>query len=119
MNVSIGKTKNNQKWSRNKKTGLYRNKQFQYAILFSLVVIMTYSINGMIPFQSSDKINDDTNFHKDPYMFDYLVIGAGSGGMASARRAASYGAKVGIIEKGRLGGTCVNVGCVPKKVMCK
>jgi glutathione reductase (NADPH) len=51
------------------------------------------------------------------YDFDYLVIGAGSGGIASARRAATYGAKVGVIEKGRLGGTCVNVGCVPKKVM--
>jgi len=49
--------------------------------------------------------------------YDYLVLGAGSGGVASARRAASYGAKVGIIEKGRLGGTCVNVGCVPKKIM--
>jgi glutathione reductase (NADPH) len=49
--------------------------------------------------------------------FDYFVIGAGSGGMASARRAASYGAKVAVVEKGRLGGTCVNVGCVPKKVM--
>lgn len=49
--------------------------------------------------------------------FDYLVIGAGSGGMASARRAARYGAKVALVERGRLGGTCVNVGCVPKKVM--
>jgi len=49
--------------------------------------------------------------------FDYLVLGAGSGGVASARRAASYGAKVAIIEKARLGGTCVNVGCVPKKIM--
>ncbi|PWW75264.1 hypothetical protein C7212DRAFT_198253 [Tuber magnatum] len=49
--------------------------------------------------------------------YDYLVIGGGSGGLASARRAsAMYGAKVGIIESGRLGGTCVNVGCVPKKV---
>jgi len=53
----------------------------------------------------------------DDYDFDYLVVGAGSGGIASARRAATYGAKVGVIEKGRLGGTCVNVGCVPKKVM--
>ena len=53
------------------------------------------------------------------YDFDYLVIGAGSGGIASARRAATYGAKVGVVEKARLGGTCVNVGCVPKKVMCK
>lgn len=49
--------------------------------------------------------------------FDYLVIGGGSGGVASARRAATYGAKVSIIEGSAMGGTCVNVGCVPKKVM--
>lgn len=49
--------------------------------------------------------------------FNYLVIGGGSGGVASSRRAASYGAKVLLIEAGRIGGTCVNVGCVPKKVM--
>lgn len=49
--------------------------------------------------------------------FDYVVIGGGSGGLGSARRAAILGAKVLIIEHGRLGGTCVNVGCVPKKVM--
>ncbi|WKX88917.1 hypothetical protein Q1695_008505 [Nippostrongylus brasiliensis] len=49
--------------------------------------------------------------------FDYLVIGGGSGGIASARRAREFGASVALIESGRLGGTCVNVGCVPKKVM--
>ncbi len=49
--------------------------------------------------------------------FDYLVIGGGSGGMATARRAAGYGARVGLVEKAAMGGTCVNVGCVPKKVM--
>ncbi len=49
--------------------------------------------------------------------FDLLVIGGGSGGVATANRAASYGANVGIFEKNRLGGTCVNVGCVPKKIM--
>jgi glutathione reductase (NADPH) len=49
--------------------------------------------------------------------FNYLVIGGGSGGIASARRAASYGAKTALIEGGAIGGTCVNVGCVPKKVM--
>lgn len=49
--------------------------------------------------------------------FDYLCIGGGSGGIASANRAARYGAKVGLIEAKDLGGTCVNVGCVPKKVM--
>lgn len=49
-------------------------------------------------------------------VYDFLVIGGGSGGMASARRAASHGAKVALIEQSRLGGTCVNVGCVPKKL---
>ena len=49
--------------------------------------------------------------------FDYLVIGGGSGGIASARRAREFGVSVGLIENSRLGGTCVNVGCVPKKVM--
>lgn len=48
--------------------------------------------------------------------YDYLVIGIGSGGIASARRAAKYGAKVIAVESKRMGGTCVNVGCVPKKV---
>jgi glutathione reductase (NADPH) len=51
------------------------------------------------------------------YDFDLFVIGAGSGGIAAARRAAEYGAKVGIAEFDRLGGTCVNRGCVPKKLM--
>lgn len=50
-------------------------------------------------------------------LYDYLVIGGGSGGIASARRAAQYGARVLLIEEGKLGGTCVNRGCVPKKVM--
>ena len=48
---------------------------------------------------------------------DYLVIGGGSGGLASARRAAAHGAKTALVEPKALGGTCVNVGCVPKKVM--
>lgn len=49
--------------------------------------------------------------------FDYLVIGGGSGGIASANRAGMHGASVGLIEAENLGGTCVNLGCVPKKVM--
>ncbi len=49
--------------------------------------------------------------------YDFIVIGGGSGGIAAARRAAEYGANVLLIEYGPLGGTCVNVGCVPKKVM--
>jgi len=49
--------------------------------------------------------------------FDLIVIGGGSGGIAHARRAAEYGASVAVVEYGPLGGTCVNVGCVPKKIM--
>ena len=49
--------------------------------------------------------------------YDLLVIGGGSGGLAHAQRAAEYGARAAAIEAGPLGGTCVNVGCVPKKVM--
>lgn len=49
--------------------------------------------------------------------FDYIVIGGGSGGIASANRAGMRGAKVLLIEGNHIGGTCVNVGCVPKKVM--
>jgi glutathione reductase (NADPH) len=48
--------------------------------------------------------------------FDFVVIGAGSGGIAAANRAAAHGARVAIIEQGKLGGTCVNRGCVPKKL---
>ena len=49
--------------------------------------------------------------------YDYIAIGGGSGGIASINRAASYGKKCAIIEANQLGGTCVNLGCVPKKVM--
>jgi glutathione reductase (NADPH) len=49
--------------------------------------------------------------------FDLIVIGGGSGGLAGAFRAASHGAKVALLEPNELGGTCVNVGCVPKKAM--
>jgi glutathione reductase (NADPH) len=49
--------------------------------------------------------------------YDLIVMGGGSGGLATAQRAAEYGATALVLEPGRLGGTCVNVGCVPKKVM--
>ncbi len=49
--------------------------------------------------------------------FDLLVVGGGSGGLAAAQRAAEHGARVALIEADRLGGTCVNRGCVPKKIM--
>lgn len=51
------------------------------------------------------------------YDYDYLVIGGGSGGVASARRAAELGAKVAIAERAEWGGTCVNRGCIPKKLL--
>ena len=53
----------------------------------------------------------------DVKQYDYIVIGGGSGGIASANRAAMHGAKVILFEAKEVGGTCVNLGCVPKKVM--
>ncbi|ELQ76353.1 Pyridine nucleotide-disulfide oxidoreductase [Trachipleistophora hominis] len=49
-------------------------------------------------------------------MYDLIVIGGGSGGMAAAREAAKFNKRVLLVEKGELGGTCVNLGCVPKKI---
>jgi glutathione reductase (NADPH) len=50
-------------------------------------------------------------------IWDLVVVGGGSGGLACAQRAARHGARVALAEPGPLGGTCVNVGCVPKKLM--
>ena len=49
--------------------------------------------------------------------FDLVAVGGGSGGLAVAQRAAGYGARCAVVESGALGGACVNVGCVPKKIM--
>ncbi len=49
--------------------------------------------------------------------YDLIAIGGGSGGLSVAERAARYQKRCAVIEPGKLGGTCVNVGCVPKKVM--
>ena len=49
--------------------------------------------------------------------YDLITIGAGSGGLSIVERAASYGQRCAVVEKGDIGGTCVNVGCVPKKIM--
>src|ERR1700675_2980963 len=51
------------------------------------------------------------------YDFDLFVIGAGSGGVRASRIAATYGATVAVAEERYLGGTCVNVGCIPKKLL--
>ena len=50
------------------------------------------------------------------YDYDLFVIGAGSGGVRASRIAAQYGVRVAVAEDSYLGGTCVNVGCVPKKL---
>jgi glutathione reductase (NADPH) len=54
---------------------------------------------------------------KHNYDYDVIAIGAGSGGLSVVERAVSYGQKCAVIERGKMGGTCVNVGCVPKKIM--
>lgn len=51
-----------------------------------------------------------------PKHYDLIALGGGSGGIATANRAARYGTKCAVVEQGLLGGTCVNVGCVPKKI---
>ena len=51
------------------------------------------------------------------YDYDLIALGAGSGGLSVVERAASYGQKCAVVEHGKMGGTCVNVGCVPKKIM--
>ena len=53
----------------------------------------------------------------DKFDYDLIALGAGSGGLSVVERAASYGQRCAVIERGRMGGTCVNVGCVPKKIM--
>ncbi len=51
------------------------------------------------------------------YDYDLITLGAGSGGLSIIERAAAYGKRCAVVERGRIGGTCVNVGCVPKKIM--
>ena len=51
------------------------------------------------------------------YDFDLITIGAGSGGVRACRIAAGHGARVAVVEERYLGGTCVNVGCIPKKLL--
>ncbi len=53
----------------------------------------------------------------EKYDFDLFTVGAGSGGVRASRVSASYGAKVAVAEERYLGGTCVNVGCIPKKLL--
>lgn len=61
--------------------------------------------------------DQSSNLKKHDFDYDLIAIGGGSGGLSVAERAALYGAKCAVVEAGEIGGTCVNVGCVPKKVM--
>jgi glutathione reductase (NADPH) len=82
----------------------------------SITKLININYNRNMSSGSSSSNNNNESKHSSNH-FDYLVLGGGSGGLASARRAASYGAKSAIVEMGAIGGTCVNVGCVPKKIM--
>lgn len=92
-------------------------------VFLLLVVYVNDVVVALLPTSTylrhnvANKMTSTLSMEASDTHFDYLVIGGGSGGVASARRAAGYGAKVAIIEKTAMGGTCVNVGCVPKKVM--
>ena len=91
--------------------------------------ILRRSLLAAAPLLSSARAPVSTATPAAAEHFDFLVIGGGSGGVASARRAAMYGKKVALVERGPswnengqrdgagYGGTCVNVGCVPKKLM--
>src|SRR6185437_1082974 len=70
-----------------------------------------------IRYQSRQERDGRVNFAMEKFDFDMITIGAGSGGVASSRRAGSYGARIAICEDWRVGGTCVMRGCVPKKFL--
>lgn len=90
---------------------------YTVVVFYVFLVSTTLSLQHT-PFHTSTYVRaSNKSLRMNDDHFDYLVIGGGSGGVASARKAAGYGAKVAICEKSALGGTCVNVGCVPKKVM--
>ena len=55
--------------------------------------------------------------HDNPATFDVVVLGGGSGGYATALRAAQLGLSVALVEEGKVGGTCLHVGCVPTKAL--
>lgn len=66
--------------------------------------------------EQSTSTTSTSSGSRHAYDFDLFVIGGGSGGVRAARMAAARGARVGLAESGQMGGTCVNVGCIPKKL---
>lgn len=91
----------------------YRVTGLTSAVLISFSDL-TYYHTWSVALLGGDRHTREKSLDKT---FDLLVLGGGSGGLAHAQRAADYGKRAGVIESGPLGGTCVNVGCVPKKVM--
>ncbi len=81
-----------------------------------LSALLKYSTTEIDPITLVFIKNNENTYIMSDYDYDLFVIGAGSGGVRAARMSASYGARVGIAEDRYLGGTCVNVGCVPKKL---
>ncbi|SBT72320.1 glutathione reductase, putative [Plasmodium malariae] len=97
---------------------MYKLRYLNFFLIFVLFNLSIKIIRSFSLFQHIENISNPAYFKKKPSMvYDLIVIGGGSGGMAAARRAARHKAKVALVEKAHLGGTCVNVGCVPKKIM--
>ncbi|KAJ8398922.1 hypothetical protein AAFF_G00418300 [Aldrovandia affinis] len=86
-------------------------------IPYTQATLCTFQRSLYFPSRYSAPILSRTMASDSVTRFDFLVIGGGSGGLAGARRAAELGATSAVVESHKLGGTCVNVGCVPKKVM--
>lgn len=76
--------------------------------------LRAFNFNNRALYTSAQLLNPPNNKNM---VYGLIVIGGGSGGIAAARRAARNNVKVALIEKSHLGGTCVNLGCVPKKIM--
>lgn len=88
------------------------------ALLSSARSLRPLARHAALASQSTRLLSRALSSQAAEHEYDLVVIGAGSGGMAASRRAASYaGTRVAVVERARLGGTCVNVGCVPKKIM--
>ncbi|CAA9990412.1 glutathione reductase, putative [Plasmodium knowlesi strain H] len=91
---------------------------FHFLLFFALLNRSIKLTRSFSFYHNLEHSSAPTYLKKKPNMvYDLIVIGGGSGGMAAARRAARNKAKVALVEKSYLGGTCVNVGCVPKKIM--
>ncbi len=94
--------------------------------IFSWPIIFSFALLGIFPFIVKKtlnyfKINKKIRKYKKPKKFQYnmIVIGGGAGGLVAAYMGASLKAKVALIEKDKMGGDCLNTGCVPSKALIK